>query len=129
MSAKTKVPRLMAVRAAPSQSGRPLSPPLLSGTCQSENSIAAHDGLVVAGWNDGRFFARQPGSTGYGYSRDGGATWTDGGAPPVVQTGDYYFGDPSLTVDAVALKVGYASVRSFRTIFIAHANAEPRQFR
>ena len=69
------------------------------GTCQSENSIAAHDGLVVAGWNDGRFFARQPGSTGYGYSRDGGATWTDGGAPPVVQTGDYYFGDPSLTVD------------------------------
>src|SRR5262249_9859374 len=72
-----------------------LDPP---GSCQSENSIAAHGGLVVAGWNDGTFFARQPGSTGYGYSRDGGATWTDGGAPPVVLPGDFYFGDPSLTV-------------------------------
>jgi hypothetical protein len=45
----------------------------------------------VIGWNDGEGFAFAPfvadqpplGLSGYGFSSDGGRTWTDGGAPPL----------------------------------------------
>lgn len=61
---------------------------------RSETSIAAINGgqSLVAGWNDARGFLRPPfgnslpgtaGLSGYGFSSDGGQTWTDAGAPPV----------------------------------------------
>jgi hypothetical protein len=59
----------------------------------SELTLAAtSDGRrLVAGWNDGEGFAFAPftpgapplGLSGYGYSSDGGRSWTDGGAPPI----------------------------------------------
>ena len=64
---------------------------------RSETAIAATlDGSdLVAGWNDAQGFCGQPfgaactpqsppGLSGYAFSTDGGLTWTDGGAPPVL---------------------------------------------
>jgi hypothetical protein len=66
---------------------------------QSENSIAASGRYLVAGWND-QFDTRVPRSfSGFGYSSDGGNTWTDGGTLPPATRTDFFFGDPSLTVD------------------------------
>ncbi len=58
----------------------------------SELTIAeASDGnLIVVGWNDGEGFGFKPfqppgpplGLSGYGFSSDGGKTFTDGGTPP-----------------------------------------------
>ena len=78
--------RLSAINAPPNRimnnrSGEPW------GACQSEVSIAAHDSNLVAAWNDGIGIYGQPTSPtddtqGFGYSTDGGLTWTDGGAVP-----------------------------------------------
>jgi len=64
---------------------------------RSETSIAAStDGqFIVVGWNDAQGFCtpvfgggcdpgNQNGLSGFGFSSDGGQTYTDGGAPPVV---------------------------------------------
>ncbi|HEX8351363.1 MAG TPA: hypothetical protein VF611_00455, partial [Pyrinomonadaceae bacterium] len=62
---------------------------------RSETTIAASQNgrELIAGWNDVEGFLRQPfdtalpgppGLSGFGYSTDGGATWTDGGSPPVI---------------------------------------------
>ena len=76
------------------------------GSVQSEISMASQGNDVVAVWNDGADLAAGANLLGYGYSTDGGSTWTDGGAPPntgigtwasdpviVVneKTGDFYF--------------------------------------
>jgi len=74
---------------------------------RSETTIAvAPDKLhMVSGWNDAQGFCGVPfgaacapqvpnGLSGYGFSADGGATWTDGGAP-----------DPSLGFDSVGVPV------------------------
>ena len=77
---------------------------------RSETTVAATDDgkLLVAGWNDaqgfcGPPFGREcpaqtpPGLSGYGYSTDGGLTWTDGGAPDPVLFGHAFTrGDPWL---------------------------------
>lgn len=75
---------------------------------RSETSIASTDDgqLAVSGWNDAQGFCgapfgnactpqSPPGLSGYASSTDGGLTWTDGGAPPVI---DHIFtrGDPWL---------------------------------
>jgi hypothetical protein len=81
---------------------------------RSETTIATTDGgsYLVAGWNDADGFCGPPwnapctpppvpGLSGYAYSGDGGKTWIDGGAPPLVSTpgGDKLTrGDPSLDV-------------------------------
>ncbi|MBI4171987.1 MAG: hypothetical protein HY511_04440 [Actinobacteria bacterium] len=62
---------------------------------RSETTVAATNGgkHIVAGWNDAQGFCgppfgvactpqSPPGLSGYGFSTDGGQTWTDGGAPP-----------------------------------------------
>ena len=49
---------------------------------QSEQSVAALGDQLVAAWNDGQAtFVGGP-YQGYGWSTDGGQTWTDGGGPP-----------------------------------------------
>lgn len=61
---------------------------------RSETTIAASKNgrQLIAGWNDVEGFLRAPfdvypgppGLSGFAFSTDGGATWTDGGAPPVI---------------------------------------------
>jgi Bacterial pre-peptidase C-terminal domain len=69
-----------------------------AGITNSEDAIAVNGNQVVAGWNDGKNFGVTPGGSGFGYSSDGGLTFTDGGVPPAVSPA-LYFGDPSLAVD------------------------------
>jgi hypothetical protein len=70
------------------------------GSTQSENTIAAHGNELVAGWNESFDPGGRPRSfSGYGYSSDGGRTWTDGGTLPHADTTDFTVGDPCLTVD------------------------------
>jgi hypothetical protein len=67
-------------------------------TCNSETSIAAWGDYLVAGWNDGLIFPDSPGASGYGYSIDGGRTWTDGGLLPATAPA-LTSGDPALAAD------------------------------
>jgi len=70
---------------------------------QSELAVAACGGVVVAGFNDSVGFVDRTirnGMTGWGYSTDGGFTWTDGGSLPLFAAVDFGTrGDPSLFVD------------------------------
>ena len=65
---------------------------------QSEVSLAACESLVVAAWNDGETEAA-PGPVGFGYSRDGGATWVDGGVLPLGDEVAVYVSDPVVAVN------------------------------
>ena len=68
-----------------------------SQTTQSETAVAVYGSHVVVGWNDSGQIYR--GSlTGYGYSMDGGKTFTDGGVIPPVR-GGFNAGDPDIAVD------------------------------
>ncbi len=73
---------------------------------RSENTVASdkEGKRIVVGWNDAQGFCGPPfgaactpqsptGLSGYGFSTDSGATWTDGGAPPVLG-GVFTRGDP-----------------------------------
>ncbi len=94
-----------------------------SGQC--EVSIAAHGNNVVAAWNDGEGFVSGTSTQGYAYSNNGGATWVDGGVPPVSggitewtsdpvvtvneKTGAFYFSalcDPSATTNGIGVVKG-----------------------
>jgi len=73
---------------------------------RSETSVVTSQGgqQLLAGWNDADGFCflnpglctsiPQLGNSGFGYSTDGGKTWTDGGAPPLFDDLIYTFGDP-----------------------------------
>jgi hypothetical protein len=65
------------------------------GSTQSETSVVAVGNVVCAAWNDAGegFFAN--GGSGFGFSLDGGQTFSDGGPFPQ-GPGDNNFGDPSL---------------------------------
>ncbi|MBV8570316.1 MAG: hypothetical protein JO319_06870 [Acidobacteriaceae bacterium] len=72
---------------------------------QSETSIAASGNYVVEAWNDGTGFYAACGSpnykeelTGYGFSSDGGKTFTDLGGLPNQNcvNGTHWSGDPSV---------------------------------
>jgi hypothetical protein len=71
-------------------------------TTQSETAIAVAGSNVVVGFNDSQvgLLALTAGAdiTGYGYSRDGGRSFTDGGVLPN-RPGMNNFGDPWLAVD------------------------------
>lgn len=70
---------------------------------RSETTIVSMPGgqRLVAGWNDADGFCAlgtpctvtQLGLSGFGFSRDGGETWTDGGSPPLFDN-IFTFGDP-----------------------------------
>jgi hypothetical protein len=75
---------------------------------RSETSLTVHGNRVVAGWNDAQGFCGPPfgvacdqqvphGLSGYAYSTDGGATFTDGGGPDpfggVLSRGDPWLDD------------------------------------
>ena len=49
---------------------------------QAEQSIAVDGNNVLVAWNDGQGFVSGGDTQGYGYSTDGGASFTDGGVPP-----------------------------------------------
>lgn len=68
-------------------------------TTQNEPTIAVWGSVIVIGWNDVTQLAGPGVSwTGYGYSTDGGATWSDAGfLAPVA--GGKNLGDPVLDVD------------------------------
>ena len=70
-----------------------------SGQC--ETSIAAFGDKLVAAWNDGEGFNIAGDTQGWGYSADGGATWTDMGAPPKIPgiSGFQWTSDPVLAVN------------------------------
>ena len=65
---------------------------------QAESAIAAWGPYALVAWNDGQGFVSGPDIQGYGYSTDGGATFTDGGAPPK-PVGAAWTSDPSVTVN------------------------------
>ena len=74
------------------------------GSGQSETSIAASGQYVLEGWNDSTgFFAPCPSPSnkeelsGFGFSSDGGKTFTDLGGPPNSNCNAFrYEGDPSI---------------------------------
>ena len=73
-------------------------------TTQSETAIAASGSNVVVGYNDSQqliqpFLTAGANLSGYGYSSDGGATFTDGGTIPNAP-GNVNLGDPWLAVDS-----------------------------
>jgi hypothetical protein len=72
-------------------------------TTENEPSMAASGSTVVVGWNDSKQFAASgwggvTSITGYGFSVNGGASFTDAGqlSPP---SGLVHLGDPALAVD------------------------------
>ena len=72
-------------------SNRPLS--------QAETTIASLGDHLLVGWNDTRGLCTGGPLQGYGWSTDGGATWTDVGDMPLTDTGAYFRGDPVHAVD------------------------------
>lgn len=69
-----------------------------SVTTQSETAVSVFGANVVTGWNDLGEFLETGSITGYGYSTDGGQTFTDGGVVPPVE-GGLNLGDPDIAVD------------------------------
>ena len=70
----------------------------LPATTQSEPSMAVHNGMIVAGWNDTSHEA-QGTIVGYGVSFDGGESWLDRGALlPVAPFSVFNGGDPWIRV-------------------------------
>lgn len=64
---------------------------------QSETTISKNGQYVVAGFNDVRGFSLPNVSvSGYAYSSDGGATWTDGGQLPTAGGSSAVYGDPDV---------------------------------
>jgi hypothetical protein len=66
---------------------------------QSEASVVALGPRIVAAWNDGGLSDGAPSGLGYGYSHDGGRTWTDGAAPPKTGGVGLWISDPVLALD------------------------------
>jgi hypothetical protein len=61
-----------------------------SGASELTVALSSNGQYILVGWNDGEGFGFQPfqpvdpplGLSGYGFSSDGGVSFTDGGAPP-----------------------------------------------
>lgn len=81
----------------------------LIGRSETSIAVARNGEYLVVGWNDADGFCGPPfgapctpppvpGLSGYGWSADGGQTWTDGGAPFLVGGAAVTRGDPSVDV-------------------------------
>lgn len=74
---------------------------VLPGSGQAESAIATHGPNVIVAWNDGDGFgggSQAPHVQGYGYSTDGGASFTDGASFPA-PGGIQWTSDPVMTVN------------------------------
>ena len=89
------------------------------GRAETTISVGANGANMVAGWNFAEGFLRAPftvvnplpgtpGLSGFGFSTDGGNTWTDGGVPPLFPATTSFFsgnvvtrGDPWLATAPV----------------------------
>jgi len=69
----------------------------LGASTQSEVTIAVFGSQIVAAWNDAE--SGVSGALGYGWSTDGGATWTDGGALVASSELARWVSDPAVTVN------------------------------
>ncbi|TMQ49208.1 MAG: exo-alpha-sialidase, partial [Candidatus Eisenbacteria bacterium] len=69
------------------------------GETQSEVAVAVFGDTVVIGWNDSRGFSAGFTISSFGYSTDGGATFTDGGNVALSLSTDQAFGDPGVDTD------------------------------
>lgn len=113
-----------------------------SGQC--EEAIGVLGNHVLVAWNDGQGFVTGGDTQGYGWSTDGGATFTDGGdvlhppgypqwawtSDPVVavneKTGEFWYcglADPTTSTNAVAVARGRftAGVFAFDSVFIVRS--------
>ncbi len=70
----------------------------LPGSTQAEVSLAVLGSRMVAGWNDAEDAGDGP--IGWGWSADGGNTWTDAGSLPVNSAVQHWVSDPVVTIDA-----------------------------
>jgi hypothetical protein len=71
-----------------------------AGAGQAEQSVAFIGQNGLCAWNDGQGFNLTPQDVqGYGWTVDGGATWTDGGIPPKTGTIVTWSSDPVVTVN------------------------------
>ena len=74
---------------------------VVPGSTQSEESIAAWGQYVLVAWNDAETFGGAPPNNdvqGYGFSTNGGASFTDGGVPPKGPNWTW-ISDPIVTVN------------------------------
>ncbi len=79
------------------------------GFTQSETTIVAFGSNVVLGFNDsGSFTTGGNKFTGFSYSSDGGATFTDGGTLPTNAGGDA--GDPTMARDNATGRIYFATL-------------------
>jgi hypothetical protein len=69
------------------------------GETQAEVAVAAFGDTVVVGFNDSKGFTAGFTISSFGYSTDGGATFTDGGNVPLALPTDQAFGDPGIDTD------------------------------
>jgi hypothetical protein len=69
-----------------------------NNTTQSETAVARYEDVVVVGYNDSGEFTRRNSMTGYAYSMDGGATFSDAGVLAPAK-GGRNLGDAALAVD------------------------------
>ena len=70
-----------------------------AGAGQAEQHIAFLGQNGLCAWNDGQGFTTPPDVQGYGYTVNGGATWTDGGVPPRTLPITAWTSDPSVAVN------------------------------
>ena len=82
----------------------PAQAPDRVGEAQSEVSVCMHGDTVVVAWNDSRAFTVGPSPgvgtlSGYAWSLDAGATFTDGGSVPRALASDNPSGDTDIDTD------------------------------
>ncbi len=95
------LPRYSVEQALTTPTNVPCSNPTgdVAGAGQAEQAIATWGQYALVAWNDGQGFSVGPDTQGYGYSVDGGATFTDGGmVPKTIPTGTWT-SDPVVTVN------------------------------